>query len=63
MSADTEQRKLAAIMFTDMIRYSALSQRNSIEILARVVAKMGEPERSIRCFRKTPVNAWPGCAC
>ncbi len=28
MSADTEQRKLAAIMFTDMVGYSALSQRN-----------------------------------
>ena len=27
MSAD-EQRKLAAIMFTDMVGYSALSQRN-----------------------------------
>src|ERR671923_1547857 len=28
MSADTEQRKLAAIMFTDMVGYSALSQRD-----------------------------------
>src|ERR671923_1818207 len=28
MSADTEQRKLAAIMFTDMVNYSALSQRD-----------------------------------
>ncbi|HST30139.1 MAG TPA: adenylate/guanylate cyclase domain-containing protein [Chthoniobacterales bacterium] len=28
LSADTEQRKLAAIMFTDMVGYSALSQRN-----------------------------------
>ena len=27
MSAD-EQRKLAAIMFTDMVGYSALAQRN-----------------------------------
>jgi serine/threonine-protein kinase len=52
MSADTEQRKLAAIMFTDMIGYSALSQRNSIEILARVVAQMGEPERSIAALEK-----------
>ena len=52
MSADTEQRKLAAIMFTDMVGYSALSQRNSIEILARVVAKMGEPERSIAALEK-----------
>ena len=52
MSADTEQRKLAAIMFTDMIGYSALSQRNSIEILARAVAQMGEPERSIAALEK-----------
>ena len=52
MSADTEQRKLAAIMFTDMVGYSALSQRNSIEILARVVAQMGEPERSIAALEK-----------
>src|SRR5207244_13298571 len=28
MSADTEQRKLAAIMFTDMVGYSALAQCN-----------------------------------
>ena len=28
MSDNTEQRKLAAIMFTDMVGYSALSQRN-----------------------------------
>src|SRR6201990_1656158 len=28
MSADTEKRRLAAIMFTDMVGYSALSQRD-----------------------------------
>src|SRR5690242_16003530 len=28
MSAGTEHRKLAAIMFTDMVGFSALSQRN-----------------------------------
>src|SRR6266436_3666078 len=28
MSADTEQRKLAAIMFTDMVGYAALAQRD-----------------------------------
>ena len=27
-SENTEQRKLAAIMFTDMVGYSALAQRN-----------------------------------
>lgn len=29
MSVNTEQRKLAAIMFTDMVGYSALSQHDS----------------------------------
>src|SRR5437016_915619 len=36
MSADSEQRKLAAIMFTDMVGYSALAQRDekvSLELL------------------------------
>jgi len=28
MSANTEHRKLAAIMFTDMVGYSALAQRD-----------------------------------
>jgi serine/threonine-protein kinase len=52
MSADTEQRKLDAIMFADMIGYSALSQRNSIEILAKEAAQMGEPEHSIAALEK-----------
>jgi class 3 adenylate cyclase len=28
MSENTEQRKLAAIMFTDLVGFSALAQRN-----------------------------------
>ena len=41
MSARTEQRKLAAIMFTDMGGYSALSQRN--EAFALEPVPQGRP--------------------
>jgi len=42
MSTNTEQRKLAAIMFTDMVGYSALSQRN--EALAPFLVPQGRPK-------------------
>ena len=41
MSAGTEQRKLAAIIFADMVDHSALSQRN--EALALESVPQGRP--------------------
>jgi adenylate cyclase len=56
MSADTEQRKLAAIMFTDMVGYSALAQRDdqlALELLE-------EHRRLLReifpCFHGTEIK-------
>ena len=45
-AAGTEQRKLAAIMFTDMVGYSALAQRN--EQLA--LELLEEHRRVLRCL-------------
>src|ERR1700748_813266 len=42
MSIETEQRKLAAIMFTDMVGYSALSQRD-----ARLAMELLEEHRAL----------------
>ena len=36
MSSNTEQRKLAAILFTDLVGYSAPSWRNEVLVLADV---------------------------
>ncbi len=44
MSTGTEYRKLAAIMFTDMVGYSALSQRNE----ALAVELLEEHRRVVR---------------
>jgi class 3 adenylate cyclase len=43
-SENTEQRKLAAIMFTDMVGYSAVSQRNE----ALALASLAENQRLVR---------------
>jgi len=37
MNSRTEQRKLAAIMFTDMAGFAALAPRNSGKVLARQI--------------------------
>jgi class 3 adenylate cyclase len=48
MSGETEQRRLAAIMFTDMVGYSALSQRDS-----KVAVELLEEHRELlRNFSK-----------
>src|SRR5437660_1504880 len=44
MSAETEQRKLAAIMFTDMVGYSAIVQRNE----ALALELLEEQQRLLR---------------
>ena len=63
MSANTEQRKLAAIMFTDMVGYRALSQRNEAcapllvpqgrqRIAQRFIAGWGGPRGEVPQGRK-----------
>src|SRR5206468_5214119 len=55
-SANTEQRKLAAIMFTDMVGYSALSQRNE-----QLAQELLEEHRALlrplfACFNGTEIK-------
>ena len=40
MSPGTEQRKLAAIMFTDMVGYSALAVRNEALAVSQVAREI-----------------------
>ena len=58
MSNGTEQRKLAAIMFTDMVGYSALAQRNealALELLEEhhrpALSPAGTPDHRPAIYR------------
>ena len=60
--SDNETRKLAAIMFTDMVGYSALSQRNdklAQELLEEHRQLLREifPRASIRVSKKSPLRS------
>ena len=56
MSDPTEQRKLAAIMFTDMVDYSALSQRDdklALELLLLFdLAALGERDEALKLLQE-----------
>jgi class 3 adenylate cyclase len=46
MSVDTEHRKLAAVVFTDMVGYCALARRNKALAL-EILGERSRPLRSI----------------
>ncbi len=57
MSKGTEQRKLAAIMFTYMVGYSALAQRNeklALELLEEHRVCCGSCSRNSRAAKSRP---------
>ena len=54
MSANTEQRKLAAIMFTDMVGYSALSQRDDKLALELLEEHRQLAPRNLSCASTAP---------
>jgi adenylate cyclase len=71
---NTEQRKLAAIMFTDMVGYSALTQRNerlALELLEEHRRLLRElfPKFEGREVETTGdgflcgLDRWHGCGC
>lgn len=65
MSGEAEQRKLAAIMFTDMVRYSALSRRDdklALELLEEP-ARLGDNNGAIATLQHLvtiPYIGWFG---
>ena len=56
MKRNTEQRKLAAIMFTDMVGYSALSQRNEALALELLEEHRGVLRRLFPKYQGTEVK-------
>ena len=56
MSAGTEQCKLAAIMFTAMVGYSALSQRNEALALELLEEHHALLRPLVPCFKGTGIK-------
>ena len=59
MSVGSEQRKLAAIMFTDMVGYSALSQRDDKLALGLLEEHRQLLREMFPSFNGTEINESP----
>ena len=59
MSVGSEQRKLAAIMFTDMVGYSALSQRDDKLALELDLFRIVLPWQQRAAVAASPVSKKP----